>query len=473
MTAPTIVILAAGRGSRMRSALPKVLHPLCGRPLVHWPVQAARDAGAGRIVVVDSIARPLDGHLPQDAVLAVQERPNGTADALESAAGAFPEDGAVIVLSGDVPLVTSAFVSELMTAHAASGAAATMATMLLDEPGDYGRVLRDAAGEVTGVVEAKAGGDATADQRAIREVNTGIFAFDARALRAALPHVGSENAQGERYLPDVLPVLRATGLPIAAHVVADAALTLGVNDRADLAAVRAIAQARIHDRLMRDGVTIVDPATTWVDADVLIEPDVTLWPSVDLHGTTKIGAGASIGPDVSMTDTVVGADARITRAVAVEARIGARATVGPFAYLRPGTDLADDVHIGTYVELKKATVGQGTKIPHLTYVGDATIGEQTNIGAATVFVNYDGVEKHQTVIGSHVRTGADNMFVAPVEVGDGAYTAAGSVITEDVPPGALGLGRARQQNVAGWVAKKRPGTPAAEAAERALERQED
>jgi bifunctional UDP-N-acetylglucosamine pyrophosphorylase/glucosamine-1-phosphate N-acetyltransferase len=246
-----------------------------------------------------------------------------------------------------------------------------------------------------------------------------------------------------------------------------------VHDRVQLAAAHRAYNQRLLEQHMRAGVTIVDPATTWVDADVLIEPDVTLWPSVDLHGTTTIGAGASIGPDVSMTDTVVGADARITRAVAVEARIGARATVGPFAYLRPGTDLADDVHIGTYVELKKATVGQGTKIPHLTYVGDATIGEQTNIGAATVFVNYDGVEKHHTVIGSHVRTGADNMFVAPVEVGDGAYTAAGSVITEDVPPGALGLGRARQQNVAGWVAKKRPGTPAAEAAERALERQED
>jgi bifunctional N-acetylglucosamine-1-phosphate-uridyltransferase/glucosamine-1-phosphate-acetyltransferase GlmU-like protein len=246
-----------------------------------------------------------------------------------------------------------------------------------------------------------------------------------------------------------------------------------VHDRVQLAAAHRAYNQRVLERHMRAGVTIVDPQTTWVDADVTIEPDATLWPSVDLHGTTTIAAGASIGPDVSLTDTVVGAGACISRAVAVEAHIGARATVGPFAYLRPGTELADEVHIGTYVELKKATVGEGTKIPHLTYVGDATIGEQSNIGAATVFVNYDGVEKHHTVIGSHVRTGADNMFVAPVEVGDGAYTAAGSVITEDVPPGALGVGRAEQHNVAGWVAKKRPGTPAAEAAERALERQED
>src|SRR6185295_19122183 len=294
MTAPTIVILAAGRGSRMRSALPKVLHPLCGRPLVHWPVQAARDAGAGRIVVVDAATRPLDGHLPEDVVLAVQERPNGTADALEAALPAVPEDGAVVVLSGDVPLVTAAFVRDLLAAHAAAGAAATMATMVLDEPGEYGRVLRDAAGGVTGVVEAKGDGDATAEQLAIREVNTGIFCFDARALRAALPRVGSDNAQGERYLPDVLPLLRAAGHTIAGHVVADHELTLGVNDRADLAAVRAIAQARIHDGLMRSGVTIVDPASTTIDADVAVGPDTVIEPACTLTGATLVGAHCRI-----------------------------------------------------------------------------------------------------------------------------------------------------------------------------------
>jgi bifunctional UDP-N-acetylglucosamine pyrophosphorylase/glucosamine-1-phosphate N-acetyltransferase len=246
-----------------------------------------------------------------------------------------------------------------------------------------------------------------------------------------------------------------------------------VHDRVQLAAAHHAYNARLLETHMRAGVTIVDPATTWIDAGVTIAPDATIWPSVDLHGATSIGPGASIGPDVSLTDTTIGADARISRSVSVEARVGAGATVGPFAYLRPGTDLADGVHIGTYVELKKATVGEGTKIPHLTYVGDATIGEHSNIGAATVFVNYDGVEKHHTVIGSHVRTGADNMFVAPVEVGDGAYTAAGSVITQDVPPGAMGVARAAQRNVAGWVARKRPGTPAAEAAARAIEQQED
>jgi bifunctional N-acetylglucosamine-1-phosphate-uridyltransferase/glucosamine-1-phosphate-acetyltransferase GlmU-like protein len=246
-----------------------------------------------------------------------------------------------------------------------------------------------------------------------------------------------------------------------------------VNNRFELMQAGQQYNRRLLERHMQAGVTVVDPATTWVDADVTIDADATLWPAVELRGSTAIGAGASIGPDVSLTDTVVGEDARISRTVAVEARVGARVTIGPFAYLRPGTELADDVHIGTYVELKKAKVGEGTKIPHLSYVGDATIGEQTNIGAATVIVNYDGVEKHHTVIGSHARTGADNMFVAPVEVGDGAYTAAGSVITQDVPPGAMGVARAPQRNVAGWVARKRPGTPAADAAARALEGQED
>jgi bifunctional UDP-N-acetylglucosamine pyrophosphorylase/glucosamine-1-phosphate N-acetyltransferase len=340
MTAPTVVILAAGQGTRMRSALPKVLHPLCGRPLVHWPIHAAREAGAGRIVVVDSAARPLDGHLPEDVLLAVQARPDGTAGALEAAAATFPEDGAVIVLSGDVPLVTAAVVSELIAAHATSGAAATMATMLLDDPGDYGRVLRDDTGVVTGVVEAKGGGaDATGDQLAIREVNTGIFAFDAHALRAALPRVGSDNAQGERYLPDVLPLLRAAGHTIAAHVVADATLTLGVNDRADLAAVRAIAQARIHDRLMRDGVTIVDPASTTIDADVSVGRDTVIEPFCTLSGATLVGAHCRIGANSTLTDALLGDGVVVLQSWLDACDVHDGETVGPFAYVRPGERL--------------------------------------------------------------------------------------------------------------------------------------
>jgi bifunctional UDP-N-acetylglucosamine pyrophosphorylase/glucosamine-1-phosphate N-acetyltransferase len=453
MTAPTVVILAAGKGSRMRSALPKVLHPLCGRPLVHWPIHAARAAGAGRIVVVDSAARPLDGHLPDDVVLAVQERPNGTADALEAAAGAFPEDGAVVVLSGDVPLVTAEFVADLVATHAASGAAATMATMVLDEAGEYGRVLRDEAGDVVGVVEAKGSGDATAEQLAIREVNTGIFCFDARALRAALPLVGSDNAQGERYLPDVLPLLHAGGHRIAAHVVDDANLTLGVNDRADLAAVRAIAQARIHDRLMREGVTILDPASTTIDADVAIGRDTVIEPFCTLTGATLVGEHCRIGANSTLTDALVGHGVVVRQSWLDSCDIHDGATVGPFAYLRPGARLREGSKAGTFVEIKNSDIGAGTKIPHLSYVGDADVGDRTNLGAGTITANYDGRAKHRTTIGSGVRGGVDTMFVAPVTVGDGAWTAAGSVVTEDVPEGALAVARARQRNVAGYATR--------------------
>jgi bifunctional UDP-N-acetylglucosamine pyrophosphorylase/glucosamine-1-phosphate N-acetyltransferase len=451
MTAPTIVILAAGRGTRMRSATPKVLHPLCGRPLVHWPVHAARDAGAGRIVVVDSAARPLDGHLPHDVVLTVQERPNGTADAVESAIASFPEDGAVIVLSGDVPLVTSAFVSELMAAHAASGAAATMATMLLDDAGEYGRVLRDESGDVTGVVEAKSGGDATAEQLAIREVNTGIFAFDARALRQALPLVGTDNVQGERYLPDVLPIMRAAGHRIAGHVVADATLTLGVNDRADLAAVRTIAQARVHDAHMRAGVTIVDPGSTTIDADVAIGADTVIEPHCTLTGATLIGSHCRIGASSTLTDALLGDGVVVRQSWLDSCDVHDGATVGPFAYLRPGARLREGAKAGTFVEIKNSDIGAGTKVPHLSYIGDSDIGARTNLGAGTITANYDGRKKHRTTIGSGVRGGVDTMFVAPVTVGDNAWTAAGSVVTEDVPDGALAIARSRQTIIEGYA----------------------
>jgi bifunctional UDP-N-acetylglucosamine pyrophosphorylase / glucosamine-1-phosphate N-acetyltransferase len=454
MTAPTVVILAAGKGSRMRSALPKVLHPLCGRPLVHWPIHAAREAGAGRVVVVDSAARPLDGHLPDDVVLAVQQQANGTADALESAMDAFPGDGAVVVLSGDVPLMTADFVRDLVAAHAASGAAATMATMVLDEPGEYGRVLRDAAGDVVGVVEAKGDGDATPEQLAIREVNTGIFCFDARSLRAALPLVGSDNAQGERYLPDVLPLLRGAGHRIAAHVVEDVALTLGINDRADLAAVRAIAQARIHERLMREGVTIVDPASTTIDADVSIGRDTVIEPFCTLTGATLVGEHCRIGANSTLTDALVGHGVVVRQSWLDSCDVHDGASVGPFAYLRPGARLREGSKAGTFVEIKNSDIGAGTKIPHLSYVGDADVGERTNLGAGTITANYDGRNKHRTTIGSGVRGGVDTMFIAPVTVGDGAWTAAGSVVTEDVPEGALAVARARQRNVDGYAARR-------------------
>jgi bifunctional UDP-N-acetylglucosamine pyrophosphorylase/glucosamine-1-phosphate N-acetyltransferase len=465
-----VVVLAAGEGTRMRSrARPKVLHGFAGRSMLQHVLAATGPLGAGRTVVVvghrrEEVTAHLDEVAPE-AVPVVQAEQHGTGHAVRLALEAVPADaaGTVVVVPGDAPLLTDATLAALVAAHGDS--AATLLTSVVPDPTGYGRVIRDAGGAVARVVEHK---DATGEERAVAEIATSVYAFDYALLREAVGKLSTDNAQGEEYLPDVVEILGAAGHRIGA-VVAPADETAGVNDRVQLAAAHRSYNARLLERHMRAGVTVVDPATTWLDATVEIEPDAVLLPGTDLHGATRIGEGAEIGPQTSLTDTVIGPRSRVERCVANQARVGADVTIGPFAYLRPGTVLADGVHIGTYVELKKADVGTGTKIPHLSYVGDATIGEHTNIGAATVFVNYDGVAKHHTTIGSHARTGADNMFVAPVSVGDGAYTAAGSIIVEDVPPGAMAVARARQRNVAGWVVRKRPGTAAAEAAERAGE----
>jgi bifunctional UDP-N-acetylglucosamine pyrophosphorylase/glucosamine-1-phosphate N-acetyltransferase len=453
----------------MRSvAAPKVLHGFAGRSLLGHVLAATSGLGAAQTVVVvghrrEEVTEHLAAIAP-DAEPVVQAEQHGTGHAVRLALEAIAPDtdGSVVVLPGDTPLLTGATLAALVAEHRSSGAAATLLTSVVDDPTGYGRVIRGAGGGVERVVEHK---DANDDERRVAEIATSVYAFDHALLRDAVTKLSTDNAQGEEYLPDVVGILAAAGHPIAA-VIAPADETAGVNDRVQLAAAHRLYNTRVLEAHMRAGVTIVDPLTTWVDADVEIEPDVTLWPSVELHAC-RIGEGAEIGPQTSLTATVVGPRSRLTRTVAIEARVGAGVTTGPYAYLRPGTVLADGVHVGTYVELKKADVGEGTKIPHLSYVGDATIGEHTNIGAATVFVNYDGVEKHHTVIGDHVRSGADNMFVAPVHVGDGAYTAAGSIITQDVPPGAMAVARAPQRNVRGWVARKRPGTAAAEAAARA------
>ncbi len=431
MPALTVVILAAGDGTRMRSATPKMLHPLCGRPLVLWPVLAARAAGAGRVVVVDGPHRRLAATLPADVEVAVQEHQRGTADAVRAASGHFEPGDAVVVLMGDVPLVTAEAITGLVAAHDAD---ATMVTMVLDEPGSYGRVVRDADGAVKRVVEAKADGDATPEQLAIREVNTGIYCFTADALVRALAQVTPDNAQGEYYLPDVLAHLR-TG----AHVVDDHTLTLGVNDRVDLAAVRAHAQRRIHEHHMRNGVTIVDPTSTTIDADVTIGLDTTIEPATTITGQTTIGAGCTIRH--SYLD---------------QATLEDGVSVGPFAYLRPGAHLRRGAKAGTFVEIKNSVIGAGSKVPHLSYIGDADVGDGSNLGAATITANYDGTHKHRTTVGDGVRTSVDTTLVAPVTVGDGAYTAAGSVITQDVPPGALGVARARQTNVENYAERKAP-----------------
>jgi bifunctional UDP-N-acetylglucosamine pyrophosphorylase / glucosamine-1-phosphate N-acetyltransferase len=427
----------------MRSQTPKVLHELCGRPMVLWPVLAALEAGAGRVVVVDSPRRALESVLPEGVELAVQERPDGTGGAtvagmakLDGGAGAHPA-AAIVILSGDVPLVSAQAIGELIEAHRASGAAATMASAMLDDPSGYGRVVRDSNGAVERVVETKEHGDATQSEREIREVNTGIFVFAAQALCRALPRLSAENAQRELYLPQVLDLLRADGGAVAAHIMEDERLVLGVNDRAALARVRRLAQTAIHERHMRAGVGIVDPDATVIDVDVEIGQDTTIEPFTTIRGATRIGRECTVRHsyllDCVLEDGVI---------------------VGPFAYLRPGTVLRRGTKVGTFVEVKNSDVGPDARVPHLSYIGDADVGEGTNLGAATITANYDGRAKHRTTVGRGVRTGVDTTLVAPVSVGDDAYTGAGSVITEDVPPGALGIARERQSNVEGYARRR-------------------
>ena len=454
MTGPVVVILAAGQGTRMRSATPKLLHPVCGRPMIAWPVAAAHEAGAGLVVVVDSPERCLEGSLGEDVVVAIQERPNGTADAVSAAAGHIDADSTVVVLAGDVPLITAETLRGLVEAHERAGSAATMATMVLEDPSGYGRVVRAPDGTVERVVETKAPGDATELELHIREVNTGIFAFDGGPLLQALAQVSSDNAQGELYLPDVLPILRSHDRTVGAHEVSDPSVTLGVNDRVGLAAVTALAQRRIHERHMLAGVTIVSPEATVIDAGVEIGQDTVIAPFSSLHGDTRIGARATIGPLATLIDTTVGDESKVLSSHVVEADIDARVSVGPFAYLRPGAVLSEGAKAGTFVEIKNSNIGPGTKVPHLSYIGDTDIGEKSNIGAGTITANYDGYRKHRTTIGARVRVSVDTAFVAPVSVGDDAYTAAGSVITKDVAPGALGVARSRQQNLEGYAAQR-------------------
>jgi bifunctional UDP-N-acetylglucosamine pyrophosphorylase / glucosamine-1-phosphate N-acetyltransferase len=437
MNAPTVLILAAGQGTRMRSQTPKVLHDLCGIPMVLWPVRAALAAGAECVVVVDSPARACETVLPEGVELAVQPQSDGTGGAVRAAAGHIDAGAPVVVLSGDVPLVSAKAIRELVEAHASSGAAATMATAVLDDPTGYGRVVRDADGSVARVVETKKPGDATNAELEIREVNSGIYVFTGSALLSALPRLTSDNAQGELYLPQALDLLRADGALVAAHVVEDERLMLGVNDRVALARVRSLAQQAIAERHMLAGVTIVDPASVDIDVDVEIGQDTVIEPFTTLKGATKIGGGCTV-----------------RCSYLVDCTLEEGVNVGPFAYLRPGAHLREGSKVGTFVEVKNSDVGAGTKIPHLSYIGDTDIGERSNLGAGTITANYDGHSKHRTTIGKRVRGGVGTSFVAPVTVGDDAYTAAGSVVTEDVPPGALAMARARQTNVEGYAEKR-------------------
>jgi len=450
----TVMILAAGQGTRMRSQTPKVLHDLCGRPLLGWPIAAALDAGADRIVVVDSPARVLADQLPDGVALAVQAKPDGTGGAVRAGMGEVQPGATVVVLHGDVPLVTAATLSELVGAHRELGAAATMVTMVLDDPTAYGRVVRDPQGQVEAVVETKEPGDATAQQLAINEVNAGLFAFDGDALLAALRELAPHD-HGELYLPDVLPALRAAGRPIAAHPISDNEQTLGVNDRVQLAQVRAIAQARIHAEHGRNGVTIIDPGSTVIEVGVSIGEDTVIEPSSFLRGATSVGRSSRIGPLTTLIDATIGDEVRIPHSYLTQCEVRDGATIGPFAYLRPGALMRESSKAGTFVEIKNSDIGKGSKVPHLAYIGDADVGENVNLGAATITANYDGRDKHRTTIGDRVRTGVDTTLVAPVTLNDDAYTAANSAITEDVPPGALGIARERQSNIEGYADRRR------------------
>jgi bifunctional UDP-N-acetylglucosamine pyrophosphorylase/glucosamine-1-phosphate N-acetyltransferase len=439
----------------MGSSVPKLLHPLCGRPMIAWPVAAARAAGAERIVVVDGPQRRLEPSLDDEVVLVVQEQPLGTADAVRAASAHIGPTDTVVVINGDVPLISAHTIEALARAHSRSGAAATIATVVLEDPTGYGRVVRGPDGTVLRVVETKAPGDATELELHIREVNTGMFAFEGAALAAALGEVRSDNAQGEQYLPDVLPVLRAHERTVLAHELASSDELLGVNDRRGLAVVTAIAQRQINEALMLAGTTIINPAATVIDLDVRIGQDTVVAPFTSLHGSTTIGDGCQIGPHTTLIDARVGDDATIVHAYVKEAQVGDRVSVGPFAYLRPGTVLREGSKAGTFVEIKNSDVGAGSKVPHLSYVGDTDIGEETNVGAGTITANYDGYRKHRTTIGSRVKVGVDTAFVAPVSVGDDAYTGAGSVIGKDVPPGALGVARSRQSNIEGYSERRK------------------
>jgi len=467
MSLETVVILAAGEGTRMKSSTPKVLHPISGRSLVGHVIHAVSALSPKQVrVVVGAGREEVEAHLSEIAphvTTVFQEKRGGTGHATQLALDGLQATGTILVLAGDTPMLTGASLAQLLEEHHAGGFTASVLTAEHPDPTGYGRIIRGDDDSLLRIVEER---DADEIQRDILEVNSGVYAFDAVKLAGAIGKLKNNNSQGELYLTDVIEILRNEGGKIAAVLIEDFIEILGVNDRVQLAESAALLRDRINEDLMRAGVTIVDPLSTWVDSTATVANDVVLMPGTAISGKTTVATGAVIGPRTTLVDCTVGVGARVIESRATESIIGEGANVGPFTYLRPGTKLLPHSKVGAYVEMKNATLGEGSKVPHLSYVGDAVIGEGSNIGAATIFVNYDGVEKHYTVVGDHVRIGSDSMLVAPVTIGDGAYTAAGSVITEDVPPGAIGVGRAKQRNVIGWVLRKRPGTKSAEAAMR-------
>ncbi len=454
----------------MKSATPKVLHPLLGRTLLGHVLTASSAAGAEQtVVVVGHRAEQVEAHLAEvapDVTTVLQAQQNGTGHAMRIALEALPEaGGTVVVLNGDVPLLRAETVGNLIAAHESGARGATVLAAEVGDPSGLGRIVRNAAGDLERIVEER---DASAEVRAIREINAGIYAFDVALLREALSKLSTDNDQGEEYLTDVFGILASVGHPVGVFVAPDADETLGCNDRAELARLRALLRDRVNEAWMRAGVSILDPTTTWIDVTVRLEPDAEIDQNSQLLGATTVAAGAIVGPDSTLIDSTVGAGAVVLRTHAIGAEIGAEATVGPFSFLRPGTRLGRKAKVGGFVETKNAELGEGAKVPHLSYVGDATIGAKANIGAGTIFANYDGVTKSHTTVGEAAFVGSDTVLIAPVEIEPGAYVAAGSAIQKSVPAGSLGVTRAPQRNVEGWVARRRAGTASAAAAERAL-----
>lgn len=462
-----VIVLAAGEGTRMRSELPKVMHEIAGLPMLHHALATASGVGAAHVIPVIRHERDLLAEYIEtffgNAVIADQDDLPGTGRAVECALAKLPADfaGAVVVTSADVPLLDVQTIESLIDVHLETGAGATLLTASVDDPTGYGRIVRNADGSFAGIIEHR---DASADQLAIDEINAGVYVFDAQALRAALAKIGTQNAAGEKYLTDAAVEILAAGSAVHALPVGDAWLVAGVNNRVQLQEVSAELNRRIAHAWMLAGVTILDPATTFIDVTVSLGEDVTLLPGTHLRGLTNVGSGSTIGPEVMLIDSQVGQNAVVVKSHVTGSKIGDGAHVGPFSYLRPGTDLGADGKIGTFVETKNAIIGAGSKVPHLSYVGDAEIGVESNIGAGTIFANYDGVNKHRSVIGSHVRSGSHNVFVAPITIGDGAYTAAGTVVRKDVAAGELAMSIAPQRNLAGWVLANRANSKAAEAA---------
>ena len=462
------IVLAAGAGTRMKSDTPKVMHRIAGRTIIGHVLNEVNSLSPKdlRIVVGHGreVVEPHVKEIAPSAKTVFQAEQNGTGHAVQLALADLSTTGTVLILAGDTPLLRNETLAEFFEAHSKNKNHASVLTAELPDPSGYGRIVRDEDSEIVAIVEER---DATEELKGINEINTGVYLFDIATLKESVKKLKNNNSQGELYLTDVIAEIKNGGGKTAAILSLDYTETLGINDRAQMAESAAIMRDRINDGHMRAGVTITDPTTTWIDVTVKIENDVTIHPGSWLIGKTSIAKNSVIGPRSTLKDVVVKESAHIFESNVSESEIGCCANVGPYSFIRPGTKVADNAKVGAYVEVKNSKIGEGSKVPHLSYVGDAEIGSGTNIGAATIFVNYDGVEKHETKIGNDVRIGSDTMLVAPVTVGDGAYTAAGSVITDDIPAGAIGVARSKQRNILGWVLRKRPGTKSAESAKKA------